>query len=77
MQFHERILESFKNIFAMRRMQLKNLKFKKRNINWSRKSQNVKRKEKLQIYWKNEIIHVKTNESLHQDNNAKEKNSKI
>ena len=76
MQFHERTFESFKNIFAMRRMQLKNLKFKKRNINRSRKSQNAKRNEKLWIYRKNEIVHAKTNESLHQDNNAKEKNLK-
>ena len=28
------------------------------------------------MYWKNEIIHAKINELLHQDNNAKEKNSK-
>ena len=76
MQLHERILESFKNIFAMRKMQSRNLKFKRRNINRSRKSQNAKRNEKLQIYWKNEIIHAKTNESLHQNNNAKRKNSK-
>ena len=60
----------------MQRMQLKNLKFERRNINRSRKSQNAKRSRKLRIYRKNEIIYAKTNESLHQDNNAKKKNSK-
>ena len=76
MQSHERILENFKNIFAMRRMQSRNLKFEKRNINWSRKSQNAKWSRKLRIYWRNEVIHAKTNESLHQNNNAKKKSSK-
>ena len=75
-QFHKKIFKSFRNIFAMRRMQSRNLKFKRCNINRSRKFQNAKWSEKLQIYWKNEIIHTKTNESLHQNNNAKEKNSK-
>ena len=73
MQFYERIFGSFKNIFAMRKMQSKNLKFKKRNINRSRRSQNVKRNKKLRIYRKNEIIHAKINKSLHQNNNVKEK----
>ena len=76
MQFHEKIFENFKNIFAMRKMQLKNLKFKRRNINWSRRSQNAKRNEKLWIYQKNEIVHAKMNESLHQNNNAKKKSLK-
>ena len=76
MQFHKKTFESLKNIFAMRKMQSKNLKFERRNINRSRKSQNAKQNEKLWIYRKNEIIHAKTNESLHQDNNAKEKSSK-
>ena len=75
-QHHKKTFKSFKNIFAMRRMQSKNLKFKKRNINRSRRSQNAKRNRKLQIYWRNEVIHAKTNESLHQCNNAKEKSSK-
>ena len=65
MQSHEKTFESFKNIFAIRKMQLKNLKFEKRNINWSRRSQNAKRSEKLRIYRKNEVVHAKTNESLH------------
>ena len=60
----------------MRRMQSKNLKFEKYNINRSRRSQNATRSKKLRIYRKNEIIHAKTNESLHHDNNAKKKNSK-
>ena len=76
MQLHEKILKNFKNIFAMRKMQLKNLKFEKRDINRPRRSQNAKRNKKLRIYRKNEIVHAKTNESLHQNNNAKEKNSK-
>ena len=49
----------------MRKMQSRNLKFEKRNINRSRKSQNAKRNEKLRIYQKNEIVHAKINESLH------------
>ena len=76
MQFHKKTFENFKNIFAMRKMQSRNLKFKRRNINRSRKFQNAKWNEKLRIYRKNEIIHAKINESLHQNNNAKEKNSK-
>ena len=76
MQFHEKIFESFKNIFAMQRMQSKNIKFEKRNINRSRKSQNAKRSRKLQIYRKNEIVHAKINELLHQDNNTKKKSLK-
>ena len=76
MQPHERTFKNLKNIFAMRRMQLRNLKFERRNINRPRRSQNAKRSEKLQTYWKNEVVHAKTNESLHQDNNAKEKSSK-
>ena len=60
----------------MQKMRSRNLKFKKRNINRSRRFQNAKRSEKLRIYRKNKIIHAKTNESLHQNNNAKEKNSK-
>ena len=75
-QHHERIFKNFKNIFTMRKMQSKNLKFKKHNINRSRKSQNAKRNKKLWTYQKNEIVHAKTNESLHQYNNAKEKSSK-
>ena len=47
MQFHEKTFKNFKNIFAMRKMQSKNLKFKKRNINRSQKSQNAKRSRKL------------------------------
>ena len=76
MQLHEKTFENFKNIFAMRRMQSKNLKFERRNINRSRRSQNITRSRKLRIYQKNEIVYAKTNESLHHDNNAKEKNSK-
>ena len=76
MQSHEKILESFKNIFAMRRVQLKNLKFERRNINRSRRFQNAKWSRKLWIYWKNEVVHAKTNESLYHDNNAKEKSPK-
>ena len=38
MQFYKRIFKSFKNIFAMRKMQSKNLKFEKYNINRLRKS---------------------------------------
>ena len=49
----------------MRRIRLKNLKFKKRNINRSRRFQNAKRNKKLRIYRKNEIVYAKTNESLH------------
>ena len=52
------------------------MKFERRNINRSRRSQNAKRNRKLRIYRKNEIVHAKINESLHQDNNAKEKSSK-
>ena len=76
MQSHEKTFESFKNIFAMQKMQSRNLKFKRRNINRSRKFQNVKQNRKLRIYRRNEIIYVKTNESLHQCNNAKKKSSK-
>ena len=65
MQFHEKFFKNLKNISAMRKIQSKNLKFKKRNINRLRKSQNAKQSKKLQIYQKNEIIYVKTNESLH------------
>ena len=54
-------------------MQSKNLKFKRRNINRSRKSQNAKQSRKLQIYRKNEIVYAKINESLHQNNNTKKK----
>ena len=46
-------------------MQSRNLKFEKHNINRSRKFQNAKQNEKLQIYRKNEIIYTKTNELLH------------
>ena len=60
----------------MRKMRSKNLKFKKRNINRSRRFQNAKQNEKLRIYRKNKIIHAKINELLHQNNNAKEKSSK-
>ena len=64
MQLHERIFKNFKNIFAMRKMLSKNLKFERHNINRLRNSQNAKRNEKLRIYLKNKIIYVKTNESL-------------
>ena len=57
----------------MRKMQLRNLKFKKRNINRLRRSQNAKQNKKLRIYRKNEIVHAKTNELLHQYNNVKKK----
>ena len=60
----------------MRRMQSKNLKFERRNINRSRRSQNAKQNRKLRTYRKNEIVYAKINESLHQDNNAKEKSPK-
>ena len=60
----------------MRKIQSKNLKFKKRNINQPRRFQNAKQNRKLRTYRKNEIIHAKINESLHHDNNAKKKSSK-
>ena len=50
MQLHKKTFKNLKNIFAMRKMQSKNLKFKKRNINRSRKFQNAKRNRKLRIY---------------------------
>ena len=49
----------------MQKMQSKNLKFKKRNINRLRKSQNAKQNRKLRTYQKNEIIYAKTNKSLY------------
>ena len=76
MQLHEKTFENLKNIFAMRRMQSRNLKLKRRNINRSRKSQNATQNKKLWIYQKNEVVHAKTNESLHHDNNMKKKNPK-
>ena len=75
-QHHEKTFKNFKNIFAMRKMQSRNLKFERRNINRSRRFQNAKRSRKLQIYWRNEVVYAKTNESLHQYNNAKKKSSK-
>ena len=42
MQFYEKIFKSFKNVFVMRKMQSRNSKFEKRNINRSRRFQNAK-----------------------------------
>ena len=38
MQFYKKTFKNFKNIFAMRKILLRNLKFEKRNINRSQKS---------------------------------------
>ena len=49
----------------MRKMLLKNFKFKRCNINRLQKSQNIKQKKRLQRFQRNEIVYAETNESLH------------
>ena len=77
MQSYKKTYENLKNIFIMRKMQLKKLKLKKRNINWLRKPQNIKRHKKLWIYRKNKIVHARIIKLLHQYNNVRKKSSKM